>query len=100
MNLFSVLGEAIRKYAAGYEESFGVNIHDYVSLPSLAQSIAFKFYGDNCAPIYSFGQEFGWINEEIRDHLIGGLVMVFKEKVLIVSDFFIRIILFYFCQPL
>ena len=98
--MFSVLSEAIRKYAAGYEESFGVNIHDYVSLPSLAQSIAFKFYGDNCAPIYSFGQEFGWINEEIRDHLIGGLVMVFKEKVLIVSDFFIRIILFYFCQPL
>ena len=74
------MAQAIRNYARGYEETFGVNIHDYVSLPGLAQSLAFKFYKNTSAPIYSFGQEFGWLNEEIRENLIGGLNMVFKIK--------------------
>ena len=73
--------QAIRRYAGGFKITFGVNIHNSMSLPGLAESLVYKFYGDNCAPIYSFADNFAWINKEIRNNLIGGMVMVFKRLI-------------------
>ena len=73
--------QAIRRYAGGFKSTFGVNIHNSMSLPGLAESLVYKFYGDNCAPIYSFADNFAWINKEIRNNLIGGMVMVFKRLI-------------------
>ena len=80
------MAQAINKYAHGYEQSFGVNIHNFISLPALAQGLSLKYYDETSAPIYSFGKNFGWLNEQIRQQLTGGMCMVFKVSV---CDFFL-----------
>ena len=47
-----------------------------MSLPGIAQNIAFKMYEPDAYPIYSFGANFAFLNEEIRSSLFGGMTMV------------------------
>lgn len=78
-----LLLKSIEKYAAGFLNDFGVNVHKFMSLPGLAQHVAFKFYDKNAAPIYSFGKSFASYNKEIRQNLDGGLCMVFHRMMVV-----------------
>jgi hypothetical protein len=78
-----LLQKSIESYAKGFLSEFGVNVHKFMSLPGLAQHVAFKFYDKTAAPIYSFGKSFGSYNNEIRDNLDGGLCMVFHRMMVV-----------------
>ena len=69
---------SIDHYADGFLSQWGVNVHKFMSLPGIAEFLAYKYYNENAAPIYSFGQKFSKYNKEIReDGLIGGICVVF-----------------------
>ena len=74
-----LLIQSIEKYTEGFISLWNVNVHDFISLPSLAQYLAFEKYNPEAFPIYSFGNKFGFLNAEIRSQLFGGLVMVFSR---------------------
>jgi hypothetical protein len=74
-----LLQESIEAYGNGFLNDFGVNVHNFMSLPGLAQHVALKFYDESVAPIYSFGENFLFYNKEIRNNLDGGLCMVFHR---------------------
>ena len=54
-----------------------------MSLPGLAQHVAFKFYDKTAAPIYSFGRSSQDYNKEIRKNLDGGLCMLFHRMMVV-----------------
>ena len=85
-----LLLKSIENYAAGFLNDFGVNVHRFMSLPGLAQHVAFKFYDKNTAPIYSFGASFLSYNKEIRQNLDGGLCMVFHRMMVVGEQNFVR----------
>ena len=74
-----VLVAAIEKYNDGFLTQWGVNVHDYISLPSLAQDLALRFYAGNAYPIYSFPDSHGFLNQEVRAQLNGGMCMCFSR---------------------
>ena len=54
-----------------------------MSLPGIAEFLAYKYYNKDAAPIYSFGQKFCKYNKEIReDGLIGGICIVFSRMLI------------------
>jgi hypothetical protein len=85
-----LLQEAIESYGNGFLTDFGVNVHNFMSLPGLAQHIAFKFYDEKAVPIYSFGKDFELYNKEIRQNLDGGLCMVFHRMMVVGEQNFTR----------
>ena len=49
-----------------------------MSLPGIAEFLAYKYYNKDAAPIYSFGQKFSKYNKQIREEgLTGGICIVF-----------------------
>ena len=57
--------QAIVCYAEGFFTQWKINIHDSMSLPGIAEKIAYLNFDDSCAPIYSFGGIFKKYNEGI-----------------------------------
>ena len=74
-----LLIQSIENYAEGFLTEWGMNIHDCISLPTLAQRLAFEMYNPEAYPIYSFGSKFGFLNTEIRSQLYGGMCQVFHR---------------------
>ena len=78
-----LLQKSIKAYSSGFLNDFGVNVHKFMSLPGLAQHVAFKFYDKTAAPIYSFGRSSQDYNKEIRKNLDGGLCMLFHRMMVV-----------------
>ena len=76
LNDVILLEECIRAYAHGFHESWNVNIHEQMSLPGVAQDLAFRFYKENSTAIYTFGNSFKEFNTQIRQQLLGGMTLV------------------------
>ena len=74
-----LLSASIEKYAEGFLQSWNVNVHEFISLPSLAQHLALESFSPDAYPIYSFNSKYGFLNEEIRSQLSGGMVQVFNR---------------------
>ena len=70
---------SIEKYAEGFLAEWGINVHECISLPTLAQKLAFKKYDPDAYPLYSFNKKYGFLNAEIRSQLFGGMCMVFHR---------------------
>ena len=66
-----LLCEGISNYANGFLDSWNMNIHDFMSLPGAAENLAYRFYKEGEIPIFTFGKDFGRLNEEIRKQLHG-----------------------------
>jgi hypothetical protein len=66
LNDCHLLCESIDAYGTGFLNEYNVNVHSFMSLPGVAEHIAYKFYDENACPIYSFGPQFKKYNEEIR----------------------------------
>ena len=74
-----LLIRSIENYAAGFLSEWGISVHDCISLPTLAQKLAFEKYDPEAYPIYSFNSRYGFLNSEIRSQLYGGMCMVFSR---------------------
>ena len=61
-----ILMASIDLYSQGFFDQWGINVHHSLSLPGIAEKLAYKNYPDNCAPIYSFGDQFKKYSTEIR----------------------------------
>ena len=85
-----LLLKSIEAYSKGFLNDFGVNVHKFMSLPGLAQHVAYKFYDTKAAPIYSFGESFSLYNQDIRNNLDGGLCMVFHRMMVVGQQNFLR----------
>ena len=55
-------------------------------MPGIAEHIAYKYYADDACPIYSFGPKFSFLNEQIREQLLGGMTMVLHRMIELKSD--------------
>ena len=75
LNDVILLDKCIKKYAKGFYDSWQVNIHEKMSLPGVAQELAFKYYDDDATAIYTFGKKFKDFNEQIRKQLHGGMTL-------------------------
>ena len=75
LNDVILLDKCIKAYAKGFFDSWGVNIHENMSLPGVAQKLAFQFYDEEATAIYTFGKKFQKYNEEIRSQLHGGMTL-------------------------
>ena len=75
MNDCILLVKCIRSYAEGFFKSWQVNIHEKMSLPGVAQHLAFKYYDEKATAIYTLGKSFTEYNEKIRQQLHGGMTL-------------------------
>ena len=94
LNDVILLDECVKSYAQGFFETWAVNIHEEMSLPGVAQGLAFNFYEEAATPLYTFGKKFTHYNEEIRKQLYGGMtlatrfqiyILVFQQKYLLID---------------
>ena len=76
LNDVIILEKCVTAYAKGFYNDWGVNIHDKMSLPGVAQDLAFRYYDANATAIYSFSKNFTDYNREIRKNLLGGMTLV------------------------
>ena len=75
LNDVILLEDCIRAYTTGFYDTWRVNIHDQMSLPSVAQDLAFRFYDEKATSIYTFGKSFMEFNTQIRKQLLGGMTL-------------------------
>ena len=61
-----LLMKAIDSYTEGFYQQWKVNIHQSMSLPGIAEKLAYMSYPENCTPIYSFGDQFKKYSVDIR----------------------------------
>ena len=76
LNDVILLVRCIKAYAAGFFRSWQVNIHEQMSLPGVAQNLAFRYYEEKETAIYTFGKNFKNYNDQIRKQLHGGMTLV------------------------
>ena len=75
LNDVILLEACITSYAQHFYDTWGVNIHDKMSLPGVAQDIAFRKYDESATAIYTFGKNFKHYNDLIRKQLHGGMTL-------------------------
>ena len=75
LNDVILLVRCIKAYAAGFFRSWQVNIHEQMSLPGVAQYLAFRYYDEKETAIYTFGKSFKTYNDQIRQQLHGGMTL-------------------------
>ena len=78
-----LLTEGIKRYAKGFWEAWETNVHTFQSLPSISQNVAFSKYHPEAYPLYSFSDEFSFLNVQIREQLFGGMTMVMSRLMLV-----------------
>ena len=67
-----ILLEAWEKMFDMFQKTFGINLFNSWSLPGVAQNIMINMYPQNIPPVYTFDDEYGFLNKEIRKNLVGG----------------------------
>ena len=67
----------MNRYAAGFLSQWNVNVHVSMSLPGVAERIAYKYFNPESPPVYSFGKSFRNYNKQIREQLYGHVLQVF-----------------------
>ena len=80
LNDVILLEVCITSYAEHFYKTWGVNIHNKMSLPGVAQDIAFRKYEESATAIYTFGKKFKHYNELIRKQLHGGMTLGMRLK--------------------
>ena len=67
-----ILLQAWLSLAKMFHQMFSQNLLMSWSLPGLAQKILLCKYNPESPPIYTFPDEFGFLNEKVRDNICGG----------------------------
>lgn len=76
-----LLSKSIQNYSEGFWRDFQVNVHQFMSLPAVAETIAYKNYDKKSDPVYTFSNDFKWLNDEVRSSLNGGMCLVLHRLV-------------------
>ncbi|CAG5111063.1 Oidioi.mRNA.OKI2018_I69.chr2.g5399.t1.cds [Oikopleura dioica] len=79
-----LLLKSINAYAEGFLQEYGIDIHKKLSLPGLAQQIAFDKYDPDCQNIYSIPVP--ELKNDVRKHLNGGICCVQHRLLAINSE--------------
>ena len=73
-----ILCNAFMAFVNEFIQAFNISPLDSISMPSLASKISWKSYDPDCYAIFSFGKDYGFLNDDIRKFgLNGGLVSKF-----------------------
>ena len=70
---------AMVKFIESFKECFNVNLLDKLSLPGISETIMWSLYDTNCPRMFSFSEEYGFLNREIRKKLMGGPTIIFHR---------------------
>ena len=77
-----ILCQSFKNFVNLFIEEFQVSPLDSISMPSLASKISWQFYDQASYAIFSFSNDYGFLNEEIRSYgLNGGLVSKFLFEI-------------------
>lgn len=74
-----ILSDAVKNHCEGFSKDFGVDLHKRLSLPGVAQEIAFRNYDETMNKIYSI--PIPRIKEDIRKFLNGGICLVLHRLI-------------------
>ena len=74
-----LLCEAMKEFIKLFKNEFGVCLFDKLSLPGIAEKTMWKNYDKKSPKMFSFSQEYGFLNDEIRSKLYGGPTIVFHR---------------------
>ena len=81
-----LLSRSIKAYTDGFWGQFAVNVHAHMSLPTVAEAIALKNFDKKSDPVYTFAENFQWLNREVRKSLTGGMTLVLHRMVHLSND--------------
>ena len=74
-----LLTEGVNSYCAMFSGEFHTSPLQSMSMPSFASKLSFQLYDKSLTSIFTFGQKYGYLNEEIRaSGLNGGLTGILK----------------------
>ena len=76
-----LLKEAFESYTKLHFNEFGLDIHQFVSLPAISQSVAYSKFDTSSPPFYSVPRKFNEISELFRSKMRGGICMVFHRMI-------------------
>ena len=74
-----ILSKSMQKFIETFEKCFQVSLLDKLSLPGISEEIMWQKYDRNTPKIFSFDENFGFLNQRIRDALMGGPVLIFHR---------------------
>ena len=78
----TILLQAFKNFVELFIGEFNVSPLDTISMPSLASKISWQYYNHHDYAIFSFSNDYGFLNEEIRSYgLNGGLVSKFSFEI-------------------
>ena len=69
-----LLYEALVKFDECFQTCFNTMLFSKLSLPGLSESILWNNFDQSEGLIFSFGKDFGHLNERVRSGLLGGPV--------------------------
>ena len=72
LNDCKILFLAIKNFNSNMMGAFGTPLLSKLSLPGLAESILWSHFSGDKGLVYSFGRNFGHLNEKVRSGLLGG----------------------------
>ena len=74
-----LLTEALQKFLKIFDDCFNICLFDRLSLPAISESIMWDFYDQECPKMFSFNEEYGFLNKKIREKLQGGPTILFHR---------------------
>ena len=76
-----LLTEGVNNYCAMFSREFHTSPLQSMSMPSFASKLSFQLYDKSLTSIFTFGERYGYLNQEIRDHgLNGGLTGILNKQ--------------------
>ena len=81
-----VLMESMKKFLKIFKNCFEVCLFDRLSLPAISESIMWRYYDKNTAQMFSFNEEFGFLNKKIRKNLMGGPTLLFHRHAEVIKS--------------
>ena len=76
-----LLADGFQNYVNSFIENFKISPIGFLSLPALSEMVMWRQFDKSKNAPYSFAGKFGFLNEMLRENLIGGLASVFKRHV-------------------
>ena len=74
-----LLTRAMDKFIDLFDSCFNVSLLDKLSLPGISEEIMWAFYDESCPKMFSFSEDYGFLNESIRSKLQGGPTICFHR---------------------
>ena len=74
-----LLSKALTEFINIFENCFNVSLLDKLSLPGVSEDIMWNLYDEQCPKMFSFHSEYGFLNQRIREKLLGGPTILFHR---------------------